>query len=147
MSDDSYLIHLKKLAKKLKVSHRVIFPGVIRGSDKYFLYKNSICFVHMAIWESFCNVVHQAISQGLVCIVANNTALPYLVKDKVNGFLVSTYDHKKLAEKINFTIDPKNTEIIDKIKRYNLKTGRENSWLSVSNRMEVFYKRLMTLIN
>ncbi len=139
LSNDKYLIHLKKLAKKLKVSDRVIFPGVVKGADKYYLFKNAVAFVHMAIWESFCNVVHEAISQGQVCIVANNTALPFLVKDNVNGFLVPTHDYKELAKKINFVLDEKNKNEIQKIKSFNLKHGKENSWANVSKRMESFY--------
>lgn len=146
LSNDSYMLHLKKLAKELKVSERVIFPGVVKGSDKYYMFKHAVAFVHMAIWESFCNVVHEAISQGQVCIVADNTALPFLVKDKVNGFLVDTYDYKELAKKINFVLDQKNIRQIEKIKQHNLFHGKENSWENVSNRMGNFYLKLIEKI-
>ncbi len=139
LSTDSYLIYLKKLAEELGVGDRVIFPGVVKGNDKYFLFKHAVAFVHMAIWESFCNVVHEAISQGQVCIVANNTALPYLVENNTHGYLVDTHDHKALAAKINFVLDSKNKVAVNKIKENNLIHGHENSWESVSKRMEGFY--------
>lgn len=143
VGDEKYKEGLLKLAKDLGVEKRVIFPGVIRGADKYYLNRNAIAFVHMAKWESFCNVVHQAISQGLVCLVADNTALPYLVKDGVNGYLINTYDHRQLAQKINYILDPINKKNIDKIKRYNYKHGRENSWTNVAQKMSLRYLEIM----
>ncbi len=140
--DQKYQDSLISLAKRLNVSDRVIFPGVIKGEDKYYINRHALAFVHMAKWESFCNVVHQAISQGLVCIVANNTALPYLVKDKINGFLVDTFDHIKLAEKINYVLDSKNEKEIRLIKSYNLKHGRSNSWANVAKKMNDLYLKL-----
>lgn len=138
-----YKDNLIKLAKELGVEKRVIFAGIVRGADKYYINRHAQMFVHMAKWESFCNVVHQAISQGLVCIVANNTALPYLVKDGINGFLVDTYDHKQLAEKINFVLDPKNNKLISTIKKYNIEHGRENSWQNVAQKMHNLYSQYL----
>jgi len=103
--DLGYRNSLLTLAKSLGVSERVKFVGVIKGIDKYYIIKHATMMVHMAIWESFCNVVHEGLSQGLVCIVANNTALPLLVKDGVNGYCVDTYDHLQLSKKINYVLD------------------------------------------
>lgn len=142
IGDQDYHDRLKAQAKSLGVENRVIFPGVIRGADKYYINRHALAFVHMAKWESFCNVVHQAISQGLVCLVANNTALPYLVKDRVNGFLIDTFDHAGLASKINYVLDPKNKKEMTAIKSYNLKHGRQNSWQNVANKMNKLYHSL-----
>lgn len=135
----NYPEKLAKLASQLNVLDRVIYPGIIRGADKYYLYRRALMFVHMAKWESFCNVVHQAISQGLVCIVANNTALPLLVKDGKNGFLVDTYDHKALAQKINYVLNTSNSKIINDIKTRNSQEGLKNSWENVSQRVHNLY--------
>ncbi len=59
--------------------------------------------VHMAIWESFCNVVHEGMSQGLVCIVADNTALPYLIKNGVHGWCVPTRDEKHYLKRLTMS--------------------------------------------
>lgn len=142
VGSNDYLIAMKDLAKQLGVSDRVIFPGIVRGMDKYYLNRHSLMFVHMAKWESFCNVVHQAISQGLVCLVANNTALPYLVKNGVNGYLIDTYDHVSLAQKINYVLDPKNSQEIKSIQKFNFDHGKENSWRSVALKMDKLYQNL-----
>ncbi len=144
--NNSYLESLKTLSRELKVEDRVVFLGVIRGVDKYYLIKNAQMMVHMAIWESFCNVVHEGMSQGLVCIVANNTALPLLIKDGVNGYCVETKDSKTLSEKINFVLENQKNKIIVDMKERNRKFGLEESWTSVANKMDKLYKSLLKAI-
>ncbi|MEK7595002.1 MAG: glycosyltransferase [Patescibacteria group bacterium] len=139
IGDDNYFQKLKDLTKTLGVEQRVKFLGEARGIDKYYLIKKSIAMVHMAIWESFCNVVHEAMSQGVICLVAKNTALPYLIKDKINGFCIPTRDSKKLADRINFILDSKNTFVVDKIKKTNLETARDHSWSNTSHKMGELY--------
>lgn len=103
----NYQNSLIKLARDLGVGDRVIFLGVIRGVDKYYLIKHAQAMVHMAIWESFCNVVHEALSQKTPVLAANNTALPYLVKDGINGYLIDTFNHQTLTDKINIVLTKK----------------------------------------
>ena len=95
--------------------------------------------VHMAIWESFCNVVHEGMSQGLVCLVANNTALPLLIKNGINGYCVETKDHKTLAKKINYVLENKNHQVVRDMCKRNKKFGLEESWTSVAEKMNMMY--------
>ncbi len=141
VSDSEYFEKLQAQIKKLKLTNRVHFVGVIRGIDKYYLIKKAQMMVHMAIWESFCNVVHEGLSQGLVCIVANNTALPFLIKDGVNGYCVKTKDADVLAEKINYVYENQNSPFVVKMKEVNRKYGLENSWRKVAARMDSFYRK------
>ncbi len=142
-----YKEYLIKLASELGVSDRLIFTGVIRGVDKYYLIKNAKMMVHMAIWESFCNVVHEGLSQGLVCVVANNTALPLLIKNGVNGYVIETKDYSGLAEKINFVIKNFNNKEVRLIRETNHKFGKDSSWTNVSEKMENFYVNIISKIN
>jgi glycosyltransferase involved in cell wall biosynthesis len=145
IGDNNYLKKLQKLVKDLNLEDRVIFLGVIRGVDKYYLIKHAQMMVHMALWESFCNVVHEGLSQGLVCIVANNTALPLLIKDGVNGYCVETRDSKKLAERINFVLNNKNTKLIKDMKQVNRAFGLQDSWESVADRMSELYSESISI--
>lgn len=142
----NYKRELDKLIKDLGLSERVFFLGVIKGVDKYYIIKHAHAMVHMAIWESFCNVVHEGLSQGLICIVANNTALPLLIKDGVNGYVVETRDSEKLAEKINYVLDNYNNDKIKKIRENNKKIGSESSWTNVASRMDQFYIELINKV-
>ena len=143
IADKKYLEGLKKLARSLGVEKRVIFWGVIRGIDKFYLMKHARLMVHMALWESFCNVVHEGMSQGLPVIVANNTALPYLVKEGVNGYLVGTKDYKKVGEKINYVLDNADSEEVRRIIEVNSSFGLEHAWKRVAEKMDVYYRELM----
>lgn len=139
VGDSQYLQRLKDLALELGVSERVVYFGVVRGTDKYYLIKKARMMVHMAIWESFCNVVHEGLSQGLVCIVANNTALPLLVKDSVNGFCLPTKDHLVLAETINRVESHFDDNEFVTMRVRNREYGLLNSWRQVAGRMDRFY--------
>ncbi|MCL4535910.1 MAG: glycosyltransferase family 4 protein [Bacteroidetes bacterium] len=141
VADEGYLRYLKGLAEQLGVGDRVVFFGVVRGVDKYYLIKHAMMMVHMAIWESFCNVVHEGLSQGLVCIVANNTALPYLIKDGVNGYCLDTLDHAALAEKIAYVLSNWDSEEIREMKRRGREFGLQNSWRTVAQKMDALYTR------
>ncbi|HSX39730.1 MAG TPA: glycosyltransferase [Candidatus Saccharimonadales bacterium] len=130
---------LDNLITELGLQDRVLFLGVIKGADKFYIIKHAQMMVHMAIWESFCNVVHEGLSQGLVCIVANNTALPFLIKDQVNGYCVETKDAQTVAEKVNFVLQNKDTQEIKDMQSRNREYGLKNSWKDVSERMYKFY--------
>lgn len=140
VGSDDYLKKLKQLIESLNLQKRIFFAGVVRGIDKYYLIKHAQLMVHMARWESFCNAVHEGMSQGLVCVVANNTALPYLVKDGQNGFLVETMDVQGLAEKINYILQNNKTGEIKKIKENSRLFGLNNSWRNVADKMEQWFK-------
>lgn len=141
-----YLDTLKKLVTELKLEDRVIFVGVVRGADKYYLIKHAEMMVHMALWESYCNVVHEGMSQGLVCLVANNTALPLLIKDKVNGYVINTTDEKTLARKIQYVLKNKNTKTMKSMSQLNRTLALENSWRNVAEKVDMLYTTLIEKI-
>lgn len=146
MGKATYKENLDELIRELNLQKRVFFAGVIRGTDKYYLIKKAQMMVHMAIWESFCNVVHEGLSQGLVCIVANNTALPFLIKDRVNGYCVDTYDSDGVAGKINYVLQNKNSKNIREMHVRNREYGLENSWRKVADKIDKFYKSLISQV-
>src|SRR3989338_5607147 len=96
----SYREKLDDLITDLKLESRVHIISNLNKVDKYYAINKSQLMVHMSKLEGFCNAVHEGISQGLVCIVSNTTALPYLIKDGVNGYCLAPNDFKAVAEKI-----------------------------------------------
>ncbi len=139
----NYKPELDKLILELGLEGRVIFTGVIRGIDKFYLIKHAQMMTHMAIWESFCNVVHEGLSQGLICLVANNTALPLLIKDGVNGYCIGTYNYAALAEKINFVLENKDSEFFQEMSQRNKIVGSETRWSNVAEKMQKLYLSLI----
>lgn len=139
VGDPSYKLMLEQQITKLGLQDRVIFLGVVRGAEKFYLMKHAQMMVHMAIWESYCNVVHEGMSQGLVCIVADNTALPLLIKNGVNGYCLPAKNIKALASKIRFVLEHKQSAEIIAIEQRNKLQVREHSWTNVSKRMAAWY--------
>lgn len=143
VGDMRYKTKLEKLADELGVRNRVIFFGVIRGVDKYYLIRHALLMVHMALWESFCNAVHEGMSQGCVCLVADNTALPYLIKNEINGYCLPTRDSTALAQKISYIADHINTPEIHAMRELNRQQSLQYSWASVAKRMDDWYRNLL----
>lgn len=101
VEDSEYKNELVVLIKSLKLNDRVKFLGVVNGHDKYKLIYKAVAFVHMARWESFCNVVYEAMSLGKLCVVADNTALLSLIDGGRLGVLTPTFNTIKLANILN----------------------------------------------
>lgn len=146
VADEEYKGKLLSLATKLGVRKQIIFAGVVRGVDKYYIIKKARMMVHMALWESFCNVVHEGLSQGTLCIVANNTALPLLIRNGENGYVIDTHDSVSLANKIDYVLDNYRSQKIIKIQKESKKIGNESSWKHVASKMSDFYSDLVSLV-
>lgn len=141
IGDYHYYNLLKKLIVEYGLTDRVHFVGVIRGYDKYYLIRSSLLMVHMARWESFCNVVHEAMSQGKVVIVADNTALRYLVEDGSNGYKVATHDSIKLADTIAYVLRNKSKSEIKNIEITNKKITSSQSWANVAIKINTWLNK------
>ena len=140
VTDPEYKKLLDETIEHLGLNDRVRFIGVVSGIDKYYLLRKSLANVHMAIWESYCNAVHESMSQGCVCIVSKDTALEELVKDGINGFCVGPYDKKTIAEKIKFILENPDSEIINAIRKNNRAFAKGHSWAEIAKRVEVLYR-------
>jgi glycosyltransferase involved in cell wall biosynthesis len=98
----------------------------------------------MASWESYCNAVHESMSQGCVCIVAKDTALEELIQDSVNGYAVPVSDAEGVAEKIRFILRNKESESIAAIRKQNIDFTVGHSWDDLARRVEAFYTRILS---
>ncbi len=141
VQDQSYQDSLIKLAQELGIAKQLHFLGVIKGSDKYYIVQKSLAFIHMARWESFCNVVYEAMSLGKTCIVADNTALSSLVDHSVTGIVTPTYDSDKLAE--NIKLFTNNTKVsLRKFIYNNLRAKKFPIWGETAIKMDIAYNRV-----
>ena len=98
--DGPYADELKRLTDELGVSDVVEFLG--SRSDVPELLKMADVFVHMPVWaEGFGISVTEAMSSGCMCICANNGAMPELITDGRDGYLVGREDHAALARRLD----------------------------------------------
>ncbi len=143
VTDQAYKQILDEEIKILDIANRVRFLGVVDGIDKYYLLRHSLANTHMASWESYCNAVHESMSQGCVCIVAKDTALEELIKDGVNGYVVPVEDADGVADRIRFLMENKGSVELEAIRRRNIAFTAGHSWDDLARLVEKFYERVL----
>ena len=144
VTDPEYIKTLDDTIRDLKLEHRVHFLGVVEGTDTFYLLKHSLANVHMAIWESYCNAVHESMSQGCICIVSKDTALEELIKDGVNGYCVPAHDFNEVASKVKYVLDNSTSSDIKKMRLNNIKFTKGHSWEEISAQVRKFYSEILT---
>lgn len=109
--------NLEQLSKELKINDKVIFHG-IRKDVPEFLPKENI-FVHPAAWEEgFGIAVVEAMAAGLLPVAFNKGAIPEIIDDGEDGFIVYEETPEALAEKLEYIIENYNSiQILEMRKR------------------------------
>lgn len=98
--DGPYRSELQKLAIECGISDRVIFVGAVEDVSGY-LFESDV-FIHMPEWEEgFGIAVIEAMAAGLICICSNSGAIPEIIGDKVNGYIIDNKNKYELAKKIS----------------------------------------------
>lgn len=92
---------LKVYAKKIQVDGRMTWIRRLSVHEMIEVYQASDCFVITSPVETQSIVTLQALSCALPVLAANEGALPELVINDVNGFLVPAYDDKELARRMD----------------------------------------------
>ncbi len=95
------LPHLQELAKTLGVGDRIRWIGQINNKEMVELYHAVDGFIMMGVHEVQSIVTLQAAATGMPIVAARAGALPELVHDEENGFLVPPHDSETLAKKLN----------------------------------------------
>ena len=92
---------LRQLADELGVGDRISWFGSIDQEQIIRLYHRADAFILLALYEIQSIVTLQALACGLPVILADSGALPELVRDGENGFLVRPFDYHGIAERMN----------------------------------------------
>jgi glycosyltransferase involved in cell wall biosynthesis len=92
------------------------------------LLNSSEIFIHMPNWEEgFGITVVEAMAAGKICIVANSGAMPEIITDGVNGFIVEKGNILALKEKIQEVSKDINSEYMQQIRENAVKRARDFS--------------------
>jgi len=89
---------VQELCANLGISSKVKFPGVVDESTVIKLMKNADAFLHHSVTltngikEGLPTVVMEAMATGLPVISTYHSAIPELIDDGLNGFLVKERD-------------------------------------------------------
>lgn len=99
---------LTKLAAELKVSDRVVFAGSLDRKKLLSAYKSATVFCLPSRSEAFGIVMIEAMAAGLPVVAANNSAMPEIINDTLNGLLFDTENPNDLADKISLLMSDSN---------------------------------------
>ena len=98
--DQVYYENLKKQIRAVGLSENVNFLGRVSDETLEECYQKAEIFTFPSLLEGYGIVLIEAFNNGLPIICFDNTAMPYTVKDGVNGFVAKNKDSKDMAEKI-----------------------------------------------
>ncbi len=129
------------LAKTLNVDHKIIWKGSISEAQMIRLYKQADCFTIMAEFEIQSIVTLQALASGLPVVGARAGALPELIHDGENGYLVGTHDAKTLGDRMNYlAVHP---DIRRKMGEQSRRLSLVHHKPTVLSRLEELYKEVI----
>lgn len=98
--DQAYYVKLQRKIKNLGLSDNVNFLGRISDEKLTECYQKAEIFTFPSLLEGYGIVLVEAFNYGLPIICFNNSAMPYTVKNGINGFVAKNKDAKDFSSKI-----------------------------------------------
>lgn len=105
---------------------KVIFHGRVGDRELKDLYRSSDIFVFPSLWEGFGMVLAEAASYGLPIVTTDAGAIPYLIKDGINGILVPPKNPERLALAIKMLLE--SPELISRFSEANRRLAAQFDW-------------------
>ena len=115
---------LVTLCKEKGITSNTRIEGYLEGSKKFEVFANSDIFVLPSYAEGFPVTMLEAMAAGLPIIASSVGAIPDVIKDGENGFLIEPGDYTTLASKICLLASDKNLR--DKMAESNVNRIRRN---------------------
>lgn len=100
IASDKYYKELRRLIVSYGIDNNIVFTGRVDDKTLDALYREAYVFVLPSLMEGYGMVIIEAMAYGLPVIAFNNSAMPYTVKDGINGLLVNNKDSDCLREAI-----------------------------------------------
>lgn len=138
VGDGDYRGYLETLVQKLDLVDIVSFEGMKRNVGWYF--SNGDVFVHPAIWEEgFGITIVEAMSAGLICVAFEKGAIPEIIKDNVNGFLVKICESDALALQLESIRENYNTKGMLEIRQKAIERADDFSITDIVEKLHNIY--------
>ena len=123
---------LKELSHNLGLDNKIHFLGQRRDVPE--LLNKADAFVHMPKWEEgFGITIIEAMACGLICVCGERGAIPEIINNKVNGYIIDADSEKQLADIIEFITQNKNGEVLKRIKHNAIERAND---FSIDNYVE-----------
>lgn len=103
--------NIKEFIKEKKLENKVEISGWKKREELPLEYSSAHCFITLSDSETFGIVILEAMACGLPIIGANEAAIPELVRDEINGFLVDIKNKDSILDKMNQLYENQNLQI------------------------------------
>lgn len=100
--DQVYYQNLQRQIKSLGLINNVNFLGRVSDETLAECYQKAEIFTFPSLLEGYGIVLIEAFNNGLPIVCFDNTAMPYTVKNGINGFVAKNKDAKDMAAKIQY---------------------------------------------
>jgi UDP-glucose:(heptosyl)LPS alpha-1,3-glucosyltransferase len=127
------------VAHDFGISRRVIFAGVIREAEKYYM--ASDIFAMPSRYEAFGLVVMEAMAAGLPVIISGRVGARDIITSGLNGLILPDHPNfSDMAEALSLLMDPGRRK---KMGENAKKKALKHNWDSVVHKMAQLYKTLI----
>lgn len=128
------------MARKLNISHRVAFTGIVTERQKARWYQKADLCVFPSTYDPFPIVALEALAAGKPVVASNVGGLPEVIQNKVNGLLVRPRNPKEIAEAVDMILS--HDELAGKMAKNALQTiEREFNWENAAQKTLSIYRR------
>ena len=133
--------NLQKLSVELGIEHQVDFVGKQLDVEKWL--RQATIFVHSCQWEEgFGLTLIEAMAEGVPCVAVKKGAIPEIINNGVDGFIVEKRDTKDLAAKLDEVLEiSRDKKQWDKIRANARKKAEQFSILNMIKRQEEIYRK------
>ncbi len=129
--------NLQRMVKKYGMEKRVIFAGKIRDAEIPLFYDSFDIFCLPSISEGFGMSIGEALASGKPVVSYDTTAIPEIVKDGHNGFLVKPRDVESLKDRLEILLN--NEDIYKKMSANARKSVMNYTWENSLKRLMKVY--------
>jgi glycosyltransferase involved in cell wall biosynthesis len=133
---------LEKLVSKLNLKDNVIFKGFVDYDYKIKNYYDFDFFVTASCIETQGIVLLEAMSVGLPVIGPNILAVPDLISDSINGYLVRPKSYRDMASKITM-LNVLSDDGRQKMGEESLSVSSEHDFYKCIDKVEAIYSSLV----
>jgi 1,2-diacylglycerol 3-alpha-glucosyltransferase len=123
------------------ISNKIELLGWIKREELPKQYAHSDCFITLSDSETFGIVILEAMASGLPIIGANEAAIPNLIKNDYNGFLVDINDKNKIINCMNILY--KNEELKKAFSNNSKNIAKKYEESKVFKQLEQLYFKLV----
>jgi UDP-glucose:(heptosyl)LPS alpha-1,3-glucosyltransferase len=130
-----------KMAQEAQIVSDVIFTGPVNKENLIKMYLASDLYIMLSKFDTFGNVVLEAMAAGLPVIISSNVGAKDIVKENNNGFIINdTSDSDYVAEKIALLL---NESIRRSLAEAAYKTATLNTWDGVVAKYRDIYADIL----